>query len=61
MRGGEKKRGQRETTGLKGGRSRTSVIQSCVLIIHAPKDGEEATGIAFPVDRRVKILLQFNC
>lgn len=60
MRGGEKKRGQRETTGLEG-ESRTSVIQSCVLIIHAPKDSEEATGIAFPVDRRVKILLQFNC
>lgn len=35
----------------KGKGSRTSVIQSCVLIIHAPKDGEEATGIAFPVDR----------
>lgn len=45
----------------KGKGSRTSVIQSCVLIIHAPKDGEEATGIAFPVDRRLKILLQFNC
>lgn len=31
------------------------------LIIHAPKNAEEATGIASPLDRQVRILLQFNC
>lgn len=56
-----RRRERRKPRGWKGKGSRTSVIQSCVLIIHAPKDGEEATGIAFPVDRRLKILLQFNC